>query len=77
MNMEKFEKLLFQSDFSKKSDFKDELRKKLFAGQSNVVSMGGTRLSDDELDFVNAAGTAQVDRALDKEHGCIKMTDSI
>ena len=50
--------LVTRADFSTETNFKDVLRKKLFESSSNKKSgiLQFQRLSDEELDFVNAAG---------------------
>ena len=50
--------MITRADFSSETNFKDVLRNKLFESSSNKKSgvLQFQRLSDEELDFVNAAG---------------------
>lgn len=50
--------MITRADFSSETNFKEVLRKKLFESSSNKKSgvLQFKRLSDEELDFVNAAG---------------------
>lgn len=50
--------MITRADFSSETNFKDVLRKKLFENSANKKSgiLQFQRLSDEELDFVNAAG---------------------
>ena len=50
--------MITRADFSSETNFKEVLRKKLFESSSNKKSgvLQFQRLSDEELDFVNAAG---------------------
>ncbi|MCR5432636.1 MAG: hypothetical protein K6E95_08775 [Lachnospiraceae bacterium] len=54
--MDDLEKLFSKADFSKETDFKETLRGRLFSGGS-LIEPFGKELSDEELGFVNAAGT--------------------
>ena len=56
--MKDLEKTLYETDFSKYTDLKDRLAKQLFskpAAKSKVVSFPFARLSEDEIELVNAA----------------------
>jgi len=55
--MTDLEKLLSKTDFSKETNFKETLRDRLFSGGEVKTLSFERELSDDELDFVNAAGT--------------------
>ena len=56
-HMTDLEKLLSKTDFSKETNFKETLRDRLFSGGEVKTLSFERELSDDELDFVNAAGT--------------------
>ena len=58
--MTDLEKLFSKTDFSKETNFKETLRGRLFFGGGVIKGSFGKELSDDELGFVNAAGTGTV-----------------
>ena len=55
--MKDLEKLLYETDFSKHTDLKERLAKKLFQPQTSkkVVSFPFAALSDDDAEMVSAA----------------------
>ena len=55
--MKNIEKLLYSTDFSRDTDLKERLAKKLFSARSSgkVVAFPFRKLSDDDLELVNAA----------------------
>lgn len=55
--MKDIEKMFSNTDFSKHTDLKERLAKQLFqpTPSDKVVSLPFQSLSDDDLDFVNAA----------------------
>ena len=55
--MKDLEKLLYETDFSKHTDLKSKLAKKLFQSEtsSKVVSFPFAALSDDDAEMVSAA----------------------
>lgn len=52
--MRNIAEMIAKADFSAETDFKSVLRKRLFEKPSGVLRF--TRLEDDELDWVSAAG---------------------
>ena len=63
-----FTDMIVRADFSKETDFKDVLRKRLFAAGANKQSeiLQFQRLSDAELNMVSAAGDRDLLRKLEQ-----------
>ena len=61
--------MITRADFSTETNFKDVLRKKLFASASNKQSgiLQFQRLTDSELNMVSAAGDANFLRQQDQK----------
>ncbi len=69
--MNNLEKTLYDTDFSKYTDLKERLAKKLFSGtaeKSKVVQFPFAKLSDDQIELVNAAqGLSGLDPFRDRQ----------
>ena len=60
-NMNKMEEKLFKADFSKQTDLKERLASKLFSSGAKSTTSSFVQLSEDDLEFVNAAQGTWID----------------
>ena len=67
--MSDMEELFYQTDFSKYTDLKSKLAERLFEKKTTkrTRSFTYTRLSDDDVEFVNAAQGIQIDPFLNTD----------